>query len=202
MGLYRLEDGSGLVASLLAVQRQTVLHYPTAADRAAQVKNPVYGTLSFLEDSGTFQWWNRAAWVDLVPTASSRTPLLQQATLAGSTVTTVPLTQANINVTAKPYDRMLTVVFSSYGHATGDPSSVWFFTAKTGLGLDGINSLVQRDPITLTDFTVVATASAPLPAGSTCTCSGEVVRGSGNASSWVYSNLGDQRRNRLEVATV
>ena len=59
MGLYRLEDGSGLVASLLAVQRQTVLHYADAAARDAQVHNPVYGTLSFLESTGTFQWWNR-----------------------------------------------------------------------------------------------------------------------------------------------
>ena len=49
MGLYRLEDGSGLVASLLAVQRQTVLHYADAAARDAQVHNPVYGTLSFLD---------------------------------------------------------------------------------------------------------------------------------------------------------
>ena len=67
MGLYRLEDGSGLVPALFGVQRQTVLHYATAAARTAQLgATPPLGTLTFLLDVKRFEWWDPAVgWIAL-----------------------------------------------------------------------------------------------------------------------------------------
>lgn len=66
MALYRLEDGSGLIPALTGMQRQTILHYPDAAARAAQIKTPTLGMLTFLDATKKFEWWNGTAWVALV----------------------------------------------------------------------------------------------------------------------------------------
>ena len=66
MPLYRLEDGSGLVGALAGMQRQTILHYPDATARAAQIKTPTLGMLTFIEAGTKFEWWNGTTWVALV----------------------------------------------------------------------------------------------------------------------------------------
>jgi hypothetical protein len=66
MGLYRVEDGSGLTATLLALQRQTIVHFADTTERSVQVRTPPLGMLTFVVATKKFEWWNGTAWVALV----------------------------------------------------------------------------------------------------------------------------------------
>lgn len=66
MPVYRLEDGSGLIPALVGVQRQTILHFATTAERGIALQHPTLGMLTFIDATKKFDWWNGTAWVALV----------------------------------------------------------------------------------------------------------------------------------------
>lgn len=75
---------------------QSVMVFASAADRAAQITEPIDGMLTYRTDSKLLQSYNGTAWVGVVP-ASSNVPAasvvgeLTNATIAGSAITgTIP----------------------------------------------------------------------------------------------------------------
>lgn len=62
-GLLRIADQSGLVPAVLTLQRQTVLRYPNAAARDAELLNPTAGPpIVWLEDAARFEYWTGTGW--------------------------------------------------------------------------------------------------------------------------------------------
>jgi hypothetical protein len=71
MPLYRLEEGSGLIAALLKVQRQTNLRYATVAERAAQLPTPLLMDITAIEATRAVEYWDGNAWQPLAGDTSA-----------------------------------------------------------------------------------------------------------------------------------
>jgi hypothetical protein len=71
VSLLRVEDRSGLTATVDAVQRRAIIPFADAAQRADQLANPPPGTVTFRADGGAFEWWNGTTWLALAGDTSA-----------------------------------------------------------------------------------------------------------------------------------
>jgi hypothetical protein len=61
MPAFRVDEG-GLVDTVTALQRQTILWFATDAARSAALLNPTRGLVTFVDARSAFEWWNGTTW--------------------------------------------------------------------------------------------------------------------------------------------
>jgi hypothetical protein len=61
-GLVRVDDDSGLVAAVARIQRAAIMTFTDATERDRQIPEPRAGMLTYLADTGGFEYWDGSTW--------------------------------------------------------------------------------------------------------------------------------------------